>query len=196
MLKLKAVTAAILAFGMLLTGAPANADPGDYWLDVCNDTGVDTIIYEEFRYEVTCSSDPWVQGYNGTGIEAYALIQVRVYDPSGRQVAEFNDGLRATGASFAPGTNSPADWVGVDYDIVMVDAVDGDEVCVSGFCNPDLPGVPVVLVRDAWVDSDEQILRIKRDGHENWVLVDVCTYPVPTSSGGCEGEPIETDLLP
>ena len=196
MLKIKAVTAAILALGMLLIAAPAQADPGEYWLDVCNDTGVDTFVYENFRYEVTCSSDPWVQGYNGTGVEAYALIQIRVYDPNGRQIAEFNDGLRATGASFAPGTNAPADWVGVKYDVVIVDVADGDEVCVSGFCNPDLPGVPVPLVRDAWVDSDEQILRIKRDGFENWVLVDVCAYPVPGSEGSCDGAPIDSDLLP
>ena len=187
------IAAAMMAVAML--AGPAAADPGQYWLDACHDTGADTIVYDNFRYQLTCSSDPWVQGYGGSGVEVYVYVQVKVFNPQGEQIAQFNQGLRPTGANVAPETGTPSDWVGYDYDIVIVDLYDENDVCVDGFCNPDIPGVPVIVPRDAWVDTDRQLVTVKNDGHENWVLVDVCAHPVPGSPRSCDTPAVESDLL-
>lgn len=190
---IRAATAAL--FILSVFALPASADPGEYWLDVCHDTGADTIVYDNFSYELTCSSDPWVQGYGGTGVEAYVLVQVEVYNPQGEQVAEFNQGLRPTGANVQPESGQPSDWVGAEYDVVIVDLYDEGDICVSGFCNPDIPGVPVVIPRDAWVDTDRQRVEVKNDGHENWVLVDVCAYPFPGSPRSCNEPAVDSSLF-
>lgn len=191
--KFSIVMVALLAFGLL--GASSEDDPAPYWLDACGDSGVSEFVYDNLSYEVSCSSDPWAQGYGGTGIEIWILVQVKVYNDDGEQIAEFNDGLRATGVSPEPGSSHPTTWVGYELDEIEVDPIDGGEICVSGFCNPDTPGIPVPVPTDVWVDTDEQLFHIKRDGHENWVLVDVCARPLQ-GGGACEHDPVETDLTP
>ena len=188
---LKTAMAAIMFASVLATGGVASADQGDYWLDACHDTQADELIWQGLRLVVTCSADPYAQGYGGDGVEAWALIQVSIYNDRGEKVHEINDGLRPTGARFTPGLTDPTSWVGGDFEYTVVDPSNGENLCVTYACAPDTPPIIVPVPTDLYVDSDEQYVRTKRDGWQSWHQIEVCHRP----NGSNCGDPVSGDPI-
>lgn len=168
------------------------ASPGQYWLDVCHDVGhddigrVDEIVHDNTSYEVTCSADPWVQGYGGRGEVAWVYVEVVARDADGNEVARFDQApVRPTGAVLT----SDRFWAEAHYQVTFVEVLGECTVDPQGVCNPSV-AVPVIVPEGVSVDpSARQTVRMYRDGYTSTLSIDLCALPGEPICSPAPGEP-------
>jgi hypothetical protein len=111
-MRVKALVMVVPMLAALLPVGVAGASPGRYWLDVCHaghpEYGfVDEVVDDTTGYGLTCSADPWVQGYGGRGVDGWLYGEVWVRDREGQRTGLDYRFVRPTGARVVPADELP-----------------------------------------------------------------------------------------